>query len=632
MGAKSLAACLALCLAVLAAACRPETAPAPPAPATFDAARKIASRLTYVGARYPAAVQGGKVAEAAEYRQQVALLEQAEAAAAELPDDGRRADISRRLDAVAGAVRRRAAAAEVTGPAKELAAAALERYRVALAPLATPDRERARSLFRDTCAKCHGERGAGDGPQALELAIKPRSLTAPEVMEEMSPVRVFNTLTDGVGDASMPAFDLLAARDRWALASFVMTLRFAGPDGGDEGELPPGAAPPSRAALASSTDRELRQALGGPGLAWARTHLAFAPPSGPLAPAYTGLADAVAAQGEGKRPAAEDHLDAAISEVLAPLRAGLLLGEWRRAWRLEDELYQLRAEIPEGAATSVTQRALAAAGELDKAEATLAGVRPMAMAGVAALASLGWIVVLLLTGAVAARANGMQRVGRAIHIGWILAVVAGAGTLLASKGGVDLAAASQRHQVVAVLKFAGAAAALVAAVAILRRLAAPIPRPDLDPERTPWWLATAAFAISYGGTTEAAHQLARIAETTGSSRPALLAAAALAAGGLAAALRIAAELRRRTGTASLLGVSALLAVLCAVALVGHGTHALLDGGTLTASRALSYRFDPLGIYPYGATAVAQLAVASLAAAAAVVAIATRRRAVTDRRG
>lgn len=42
----------------------------------------------------------------------------------------------------------------------------------------TPEaRVKARAIFEDRCANCHGERGDGDGPGAKILPVKPRKFT-----------------------------------------------------------------------------------------------------------------------------------------------------------------------------------------------------------------------------------------------------------------------------------------------------------------------------------------------------------------------------------------------------------------------------------------------------------------------
>jgi high-affinity iron transporter len=615
-------------LAVLAAGCRqPPPPPAPIEPPVAEAARRIASRLEYVAANYPRTVKGGALVLEPEHRAQLAMLEEARALAAQIPDG---ADLTARIESLAAALAAAAGEDEVPAEAAAASAALVADSGLRLAPLAAADRERARALFRENCARCHGPGGAGDGPRALELAIRPRSLTDPDVMEDMSPARIYNTLSDGIPVADMPSFELLSPPDRWSLAFYAMSLRFVGPDGGAAGERPAEIEVPDRAALAAATDRELRERLGAAGLTWARTAAAFEPPAGALAPLETALAEAIDLHRRGERVEAAARLDAAMAEAFAPFRPGLVARDRVGAWRLEAALHRLRAELPEGASLSLEQQALAAALAIAAAEDELAMSSPVAMAALVALASLGWIAVVLATGLAAARRWGVAGAGRAVHIGWAIAAAAGAGTLLLASGEVDLAAASQRHQITALLRFATAGGGLAVAIAAMRRLAAPIP--SGTDAGTPWWLAVAAFVAGYGGASEAAHHLARIATATGASRLALLAAAAAAIAAVAGLLALAGRAARRGGEAASLTLVAAAAIVAAAALAAHGARVLIDGGTLAAAPRLGLRFDPVGLYPYPAAALAQLIAAGLAAVAAVAAVvAALTRRSTDRR-
>lgn len=88
---------------------------------------------------------------------------------------------------------------------------------------------RGQTLFTANCANCHGADGAGDGPAAAGMRIKPADLTMPHIWEH-SDGEMFWWLTHGIDDPeagssgamAMPGFgDVLAADDRWALIDYV---------------------------------------------------------------------------------------------------------------------------------------------------------------------------------------------------------------------------------------------------------------------------------------------------------------------------------------------------------------------------------------------------------------------------
>jgi mono/diheme cytochrome c family protein len=94
------------------------------------------------------------------------------------------------------------------------------------APQGTLDQ--AKQLFQASCARCHGDAGQGDGPDAASLTNPPQDLTNQEFVSTKSEADFFNAITQGVSP-DMPAFsDQISEGDRWALAAYVRTLAFAG--------------------------------------------------------------------------------------------------------------------------------------------------------------------------------------------------------------------------------------------------------------------------------------------------------------------------------------------------------------------------------------------------------------------
>jgi putative copper export protein/mono/diheme cytochrome c family protein/peroxiredoxin len=79
-------------------------------------------------------------------------------------------------------------------------------------------------LFHDNCARCHGERGAGDGPDARVLPRPPADLrsahTSHHTMGDL-----FWWITNGIPPSGMPPFrDRLSETDRWDVINAVRAL------------------------------------------------------------------------------------------------------------------------------------------------------------------------------------------------------------------------------------------------------------------------------------------------------------------------------------------------------------------------------------------------------------------------
>src|SRR5882672_6745119 len=160
-------------------------------------------------------------------------------------------------------------------------------------PQRPPSLTRGAAVFREQCVQCHGPTGRGDGPKARQLeGPPPASLADRAAMSTVSPVDVYRKLTIGVAGTAMPQFEeTLSPEDRWAVASYVATLRadeamvregegiYAaqcaschGPTGGGDGPLAQSLSvrPPALADLAvlgRFTDQELTRLIlrGRPG-------------------------------------------------------------------------------------------------------------------------------------------------------------------------------------------------------------------------------------------------------------------------------------------------------------------------------------------------------------------------------
>jgi mono/diheme cytochrome c family protein len=119
-------------------------------------------------------------------------------------------------------------------------------------PQATMDS--AKQLYQANCARCHGEAGKGNGPDAAGLSSPLKDLTNQEFVATLSEADFFNTITQGASP-DMPAFaDQISDDNRWALAAYIRSLAFAGNAGQVAAvtTLAPGAGTPAPGAVAPS--------------------------------------------------------------------------------------------------------------------------------------------------------------------------------------------------------------------------------------------------------------------------------------------------------------------------------------------------------------------------------------------
>ncbi len=203
-------------------------------------ARRIADVATIALDEYREGVMGGRVVREDELREARLFLEEARRAAGQLPEEARGEALRFLEDLVAGvmALRSESDLRHLLVGLRE----ALERtldVTLDLMPTRAPSLQRGEALYAQHCRQCHGEGGSGDGVLAEDLDPPPADLTDRDALRTTSPVDFFRKLNVGVAGTAMPGFnEQLGLDDRWDLALYSSTLRFAGdPRAAGEEEL-----------------------------------------------------------------------------------------------------------------------------------------------------------------------------------------------------------------------------------------------------------------------------------------------------------------------------------------------------------------------------------------------------------
>jgi len=216
---------LSVCVAAL---------PAAPAAAqgsdSLSVARRIVAATSLAAKEYATGVpaRGGRVLAPAEVDEAKQFLDGARADVGGLPAAVRAATDS-------GLVALRALIERVAPPDSVAERAATLVQRIAAAaggaldpfPLRPPALARGAAVYTEQCVQCHGATGLGDGPKARHLeGPPPASLADRAAMGTVSPVDVYRKVTIGVAGTAMPQFEeTLSPEDRWAVATYVATLR-----------------------------------------------------------------------------------------------------------------------------------------------------------------------------------------------------------------------------------------------------------------------------------------------------------------------------------------------------------------------------------------------------------------------
>jgi mono/diheme cytochrome c family protein len=84
----------------------------------------------------------------------------------------------------------------------------------------SPVAKKARILYNDSCAMCHGDRGDGRGPEADQLNTRPADFTSSAVMIPMTDGEVFYKISKGRNP--MPSFEAkYTESERWGLVLYL---------------------------------------------------------------------------------------------------------------------------------------------------------------------------------------------------------------------------------------------------------------------------------------------------------------------------------------------------------------------------------------------------------------------------
>ena len=427
-----IAAAVLLC----GAGCRPAPPPAPLGPPDGSDVQRLVALLDYIASDYGGAVSDGQVQNPDEYAEQhrftddarkiaVSLLHVREGAADPASDP-----LVAGIGAITDLVTQKADAARVAASCQSVKASVVERFGLRTAPGGRPSLERARTLFAESCAVCHGAAGNADTERARELKPPPVNFRDADVRDKLSPYRVYNTLTFGVSGTSMASFDVLPPEDRWSLAFYVLALAHS-----DERDSEGVSAAMTLADLSSHSDEEVVAMLrtqGHPspqrGLKHLRVVVPFQEPKVTTGVAETRamLRQAMSAYADGRAADADRLLLDAYLQGFEPVEAHFRARDPQGTAELEKSFHALRASVGRGMPKDAVR------GEVEALERRLGGLAQPQKALLPFVSAFliylrEGIEAALLVGALlaAVRRLGHARAGRWVHAGWIAAVPAG---------------------------------------------------------------------------------------------------------------------------------------------------------------------------------------------------------------
>ena len=605
---------LALCLSVTANAEEPDV-------------RTTWRLLDYIAVDYASAVSEGRVADEFEYREMVEFSDVVARQVAAFPDTKDNQALIRRSDQLRALIANKEPAERVGRFARALAASLLTAYPVPLAPSQAPDLVRARTLFAQNCASCHG--AAGSAPPAAMQALDPPPIDFTDIdrARQRSAFGLYQVITQGLEGTSMPSFASLSDEDRWALAFHAGSIAFEDVAKGeriwreDDGirQLVP-----DLETLAALTPESLAEQIGEDRALAVMAYLRANPnavgqanDTGSLAFVRDTLDRSLSAYRAGNREEARQLALSAYLDGFEPLEALLATRDGGLMREVEQALGQFRAGIESGANPSELQQLRARIDSLlARAEGALA---PEAASEISTF--LGAFTILLREGieailvviAMIAFVKKSQRTEVLPYVrgGWIAALLAGVATWVVATYFVSISGASREmtEGIGALL-----AAVILASVGIWmhgksqaeewRRYIQEKMGKALS-RGSAWFLFGLAFVVVYR---EAFETILFYAALWNPQSSGIILAGALSAVALLALIAWAMlRYSRKLPITQFFRYSAILIAILALILAGKGVGAFQEAGVLSATFIAGLpRLAELGFFPTVETIGAQL--------------------------
>jgi len=423
-----------------------------------DEAKRLVALLDYLGSDYKNAVQDGKIVNQDEFaemqefsKRTLELLKQLKET-----DKADKAGVEPTIKSLATQIENKADPKAVTELANNAKQKLIVTYNIIPYPKQLPSLASGKAIYLENCAQCHGETGKGDGPSRATMNPKnpvPANFTDGEFMAGLSPFKAFNAVSFGVENTAMASFAALSEDQRWQVAFYVLSLRFSADSAKAGASLLQSKNVTSDlttvSTLATSSDEQLVEKLkpyavqasqSGDALAYLRRGVLEMKPSDPLVIARMRLREAseLYAQGEKER-AYQKAVDAYIDgyDLAEP---ALFAKDISFGRNLEGQFTQFRNAIKQGVpAEEIQRRHLDIEAKLDQASEILA--RDDSLSGYYSFTNSALIILregleaALIIAAILAmlRVMGATQAIRYIHLGWILALIAGCLTWVATQ-------------------------------------------------------------------------------------------------------------------------------------------------------------------------------------------------------
>jgi high-affinity iron transporter len=415
-----------------------------------DESRRLVAVVDYIAGDYKNAVRAGAVINQDEYREMVEFSARGVELAGQLraAEKADRAGIEASVTELASHVNKKGDAKVLAELARQIKEKLLAAYNIVPYPRGFPALQAGRVLYGENCAACHGESGRGDGPSRETMKPKeppPANFTDPEIMATLSPFKVFNIVSFGIEGTAMASFSALSEEERWQVAFYIFSLRFA-PDEAAAGKALFAATQTlselkQLKELSTQSDGELQAKLSVRSrseseaarmLAYLRRGALEEGARDPMIAARALLREAAELYKHGDRQKAYQKAVDAYLDGFELLEPQLFAKDLSLGREIESGMGRFRNALKQGeSVTAVDALYQEIDAGLDRAQQVLEGGEPVSRSYLFLNAMLiilreGLEGSLILAAILATlKVTGEKIATRYIHLGWILALVAG---------------------------------------------------------------------------------------------------------------------------------------------------------------------------------------------------------------
>ena len=186
--------------------------------------QQLLQLIDYVGVDYAEAIENGTVINEAEYSEMLDFSQGIQQLSVELPKGEVKQKITQDSVILAEMIKDKVPPQSVSKLTADMRLAIINGLNIMAIPRKQPDFERAKNLYADNCASCHGADGYGDGVAGMNMQPAPTDFHDYERYSQRTLYGLYSTITQGVSDTGMRSFNEFSDEDRWSLAFYVGQL------------------------------------------------------------------------------------------------------------------------------------------------------------------------------------------------------------------------------------------------------------------------------------------------------------------------------------------------------------------------------------------------------------------------